>query len=643
MPLNPIGSEFRVNTYTSDIQRTFFESPKSVAIDADGGFVVTWSSNGQDGNGNGVYAQRYNSAGIAQGSEFRVNTYIISEQQNSTVAMDADGDFVITWTSNGQDSSLRGVYARRYNAAGVAQGSEFRVNTYTTSNQLYSSVAMDAEGDFVVTWSSNGQDGSGYGVYAQRYNAAGVAQGDEFRVNTTTNVNQHYSSVAMDAEGDFVVTWTSSSQDGNGEGVYAQRYNESGVAQGREFRVNTTTIGNQQYSSVAIDPDGDFIVTWSSNGQDGSGWGVYAQRYNESGVAQGSEFRVNTTTSGNQLYSTVAMDGDGGFVVTWSSNGQQGSGSEVYAQRYNASGVALGTEFRVNSTTSNNQQYSSVAMNADGDFVIDWSSNGQDGSNYGVYAQRYRGNSAPSVTNAIANQTTPENLPFSFTLPANTFNDVDIAAGDSLTYTATLNGNNSLPSWLSFNPTTQTFSGTPVDANVGYLNITVTATDADGASVTDTFNLAVQNVIDGTLAANSLVGTVFDDIINGYAGNDRIDGNDGEDVIDGGVGNDRLTGGVGKDTLTGGLGNDRFIYTDLSDIGDTISDFSNGRDILELSTLFINLGYPRTNAIANGYIELEQTGVNTQVLIYNGEDYSPLVTLNNFAATNLIVGNNLLV
>ena len=65
-----------------------------------------------------------------------------------------------------------------------------------------------------------------------------------------------------------------------------------------------------------MDADGDFVVTWSSHGQDGSGWGVYAQRYNAAGVTQGGEFRVNTTTANTQGSPTVAMDADGDFVVT---------------------------------------------------------------------------------------------------------------------------------------------------------------------------------------------------------------------------------------------------------------------------------------------------------------------------------------
>jgi hypothetical protein len=204
---------------------------------------------------------------------------------------------------------------------------------------------MDADGDFVVTWQSNTQDGSGYGVYGQRYNAAGVAQGSEFRVNTTTTAPQTSPSVALDADGDFIVTWSSNGQDGSGYGVYAQRYNAAGVAQGTEFLVNTFTANNQRFPSAAIDSSGDFVVTWQSNGQDGSSYGIYAQRYaiapapnvaptvNLSGLASADEgqtqsFSFTTTDPDLNTFSIVAISG--GAVGTISNllfNSNTGAGS----------------------------------------------------------------------------------------------------------------------------------------------------------------------------------------------------------------------------------------------------------------------------------------------------------------------------
>ena len=506
-----LRDEFQVNTFTTGAQRTFFETPQSVAMDADGDFVVTWSSV-QDGSGYGVYAQRYNAAGVAQGSEFQVNTFTLNSQRYSTVAMDADGDFVVTWSSFGQDGSGDGVYAQRYNAAGVAQGSEFRVNTFTSFSQRYSTVAMDADGDFVVTWSTFLQDGSDDGVYAQRYNAAGVAQGGEFQVNTFTMGNQLFSTVAMDAEGDFVVTWQSSGQDGSGYGVYAQRYNAAGVAQGSEFQVNTFTAQNQRFSAVAMDADGDFVVTWTSDNQDGSLYGIYAQRYNAAGVAQGSEFQVNTFTTGSQIFSTVAMDADGDFVVTWQSNGQDGSGDGVYAQRYNAAGVAQGSEFRVNTFTSFSQRYSTVAMDADGDFVIAWSSLTQYGSGYGVYAQRYGFANAPTDI-TLSSNTVAENEPIGTVVATLTASDVDTP--ETFTYTLVSGiGDTHNASFQIVGDQLLTAAIFDFEAGVKK-SIRVHVTDADGLTFEETIAISVTDVNE-TPTAFGIAPTVTEDIpLNG--------------------------------------------------------------------------------------------------------------------------------
>lgn len=380
----PLQGEFQVNTYTTDSQQD-----PAIAMNASGDFVVTWLSNNQDGDSNGVYAQRYNAAGIAQGSEFLVNTQTVGVQGWPTVAIDANGNFVIAWSSLEQDGSGHGIYAQRYNAAGVAQGSEFLVNTYTTDDQTEPSIAMNASGDFVVAWHSNNQDGSSHGIYAQRYNAAGVAQGSEFQVNTYTTSLQYQSSVAIDDDGNFVVTWTSHNQDGDGLGIFAQRYNAAGVAQGSEFQVNTYTPLYQSHSSVAMDASGNFVVAWDSLEQDGSGDGVYAQRFNAAGVAQGSEFRVNTYTTSQQRSPSVAMNASGHFVITWNSQDQDGFGNDIYAQRFNAAGDAQGSEFLVNTYTENYQEDASVAMDANGNFVIVWESYLNDLSSNEVLGQRY--------------------------------------------------------------------------------------------------------------------------------------------------------------------------------------------------------------------------------------------------------------
>ncbi|GAB4335361.1 MAG: hypothetical protein Kow0037_15200 [Calditrichia bacterium] len=377
--LNP---EFLVNTNTSNTQ----EYP-AVAMNAAGNFVVVWQSWGQDGSRNGIYAQRYGADGTPLGGEFRVNTYTTDYQGSPSVAMDASGNFVVVWESWGQDGSSYGIYAQRYAAGGSPQGGEFRVNTYTTDYQSSPSVAMNPSGNFVVVWQSKGQDGSEYGIYAQRYAADGSPLGGEFRVNTYTTDSQSSPSVAMDGSGNFVVVWNSNGQDGSGYGIYAQRYGADGSPLGGEFRVNTYTTDSQSSPSVAMDGSGNFVVVWQSYEQDGSGYGIYAQRYAADGSPLGGEFRVNTYTNDYQQFPSVAMDAAGNFVVEWESNGQDGSGYGIYAQRYGADGSPLFSEFRVNTYTSDPQKNPSVAMDGSGNFVVAWQSFEQDASSYGIYGK----------------------------------------------------------------------------------------------------------------------------------------------------------------------------------------------------------------------------------------------------------------
>jgi hypothetical protein len=169
--------------------------------------------------------------GPACGRGFQVNTYTTSGQNESSVASDASGNFVVVWAGYGQDGDYFGVFGQRFSAAGVALGAEFRVNSYTTSSQFTPAVASDPSGSFVLVWTSYIQDGSSWGVFGQRFNAAGAAQGAEFRVNTYTTGSQTRPSVATDESGNFVVVWTSYNQDSDEGDIFARRFDASGNPQ----------------------------------------------------------------------------------------------------------------------------------------------------------------------------------------------------------------------------------------------------------------------------------------------------------------------------------------------------------------------------------------------------------------------------
>ena len=593
----------------------------SVTHLTDGGFVVTWEADSQDGSGNGVYAQRYAANGATSGIEFRVNSYTNNYQGAPSSTSLADGGFIVTWVSTGQDGSGTGVYAQRYASDGSVSGSEFKINTYTSSDQGAPSVTNLIDGGFIVAWESNGQDGSEYGVYAQRYAANGSANGSEFKVNTYTNSYQGTPSITSLADGGFLVAWNSVGQDGSGSGVYAKRYAANGSAVGNEFKVNTYTTEHQSQPNVTNLADGGFLVTWTSNGQDAGWYDIYAQRYAANGIPSGSEFKVNTYTSSYQDDPSVISLVDGGFLITWASMNQDGSGYGVYAQRYAANGSANGSEFHVNTYSSSDQSRPSVTSLADGGFLFTWVSSSSD-QQYGwggIYAQRYAADGSKTADTILTHLTgstwtalsgsdtivgddkidqvsaisTGDTVygrggDDSFALSSGDFARIEGGEGaDTLSFTGTLildaskissiealkgsSGNDNLSFALTVDGASNFGSFTSIDLGAGSdtLNVSLYA-DFGSFSLT---------------GVEFILGSSGDDSIGGTAGNDNINGGGGNDSLFGSDGNDTLRGGTGLDTLSGGSGSDTFVYLALDIAGtgvdDVLSDFVAGSDKLD--------------------------------------------------------------
>ena len=340
------GGEFQVNARTAGAQ-----NGSSVGTDGQGDFVVAWLS--PDGSENGVFARRFSSAGIAQGPEFQVNTYTPNYQENLSLAVDGDGDFVVGVVEHGtgrerhrrvrpplrflgRSSGCRvsgqlvfdhwagrrrglagrrglrrrlaepgrwsyGVFVRRFSSSGVAVAVEMQVNAFTPGSQRQAAVAARSNGDFVATWQSYGQDSAtAYGVFARRFNSSGAALAVEFQVNSYTTGTQAAPHLAADSAGDFVIAWNGLSQDGGNAGVFGRRFDSAGAPLGSEFQINDFTAMNQAFPKVARDGDGDFVVVWESLAQDGGGNGTFARRFDRSGKALAVEFQVNAYTTGTQ-------------------------------------------------------------------------------------------------------------------------------------------------------------------------------------------------------------------------------------------------------------------------------------------------------------------------------------------------------
>jgi len=379
--VGPVGTEFQVNTYT-----TSYQAVPAICTAADGSFVVVWD--GASTNESEIFAQRYSSNGFPAGTEFQVNTYTPGDEQNPAICCDAGGSFVVVWAQfNNQDGDKPGVFGQRFASDGAFVGSEFQINTYTTDDQERPAVCCDATGNFVVAWQSYRQDGNRNGVFGQRFASNGAPRGTEFQVNSYTPGDQQDPAICCSADGDFVIAWSSYGEDGDKPGVFAQRFASNGAFRGNEFQVNTYTPSYQTNPAICCSADGNFVVAWQSFGQVGYAYQVFGQRFTSAGAPRGSEFQVPTANDRNDADPALCCSADGDFVVTWTRF--RDFTDDIFVRRFADSGLPFDGEQRVNFFTPSYQELSAVACGEDGKFVVVWQSEGQDGSDFGVFGLRF--------------------------------------------------------------------------------------------------------------------------------------------------------------------------------------------------------------------------------------------------------------
>jgi len=372
------GGEFQANTRKSNKQ----ENP-AIAMDAEGNFVVVWNSYLQDGSSNGIFGQRFNSNCNPAGDEFQINSETSGNQREPAVAMDAEGNFVVTWYGPGKDKE--DIFARRFNSNGQPLGSEFSVNSYTNDKQLYPGVAMNNDGGFIIVWESSNIPGQGSKAICGRlYDGSGSSIGPEFVINEEAS-DSRYPDVAMDAEGNFAVVWM---RDKSSNSIIARLYNADGTAKMKPFGVSTIRFSSNTKPSIAMGKAGNFVVAWDGDPKLARQDDIHVRCYKPDGTAIGEQFIVNTTLTGPQQNPEVAMNNRGRFIIAWDIKIEPDINErDIFAQRYNSSGVPLGNEFQVNTYMTDDQKRPSVAITENGKFVMAWQSYGQDGSGYGVFGE----------------------------------------------------------------------------------------------------------------------------------------------------------------------------------------------------------------------------------------------------------------
>jgi len=374
----PCLAEFQVNQRFSDDQ-----SKPAVATDPEGNFIIVWASHFSTTNrSNDIFARRFDLACKPITNEFQINNTTAGNQTEPSVATDASGSFIVVWQGPGTDAE--DIYARWFDSNGLPLRGESPINEYTSGSQLCPHVAMDGAGNSVIVWETSGtsQNPTKQSVCARLFDSIGSSLCPEFTVDDSS-YNCRYPDVTMDIAGNFFVVWV---QDRTAKSIMARLYDSAGKPRTQPFEVSTIKFSSLTRPSVAMSDAGYFVVTWDGDPKLASLDDIHARLYDPNGKPLTDQFTVNTTLTGAQQYPQVVVNHTGDFVIVWQSDSET-SGTDIFAQRFNRLGQAIGGEFPINTYTQNDQQYPAVAISETGCFFAAWQSNGQDGSGWGVFAE----------------------------------------------------------------------------------------------------------------------------------------------------------------------------------------------------------------------------------------------------------------
>lgn len=353
------------------------------AIMQDGRIAIAWSE--PDADKNGISVQIFNEDGTANSVKFRANDTLTDDQLQPSIAVLTDGSFVVAWTSANQGDSIyndgnqmgspsnqAGVFAQHFDSSGNPLGWEMQVGLSAGSD---ASISALNNGGYVIAHEAKLANTKKMSIDAYFYDANDQFQAAAFDINTTNEDERSETpdpdfnelagreklpQIATLTGGNVVIVWqaprdaypTNKPHDAHDSSIIAKIFDQDGGTLTAEFVVNTFWHYDQMKPSIAALKDGGFVVVWQSMKQDGSYWGVYGQRFDAVGNPVGDEFQVNTKVSDSQQNASVIGLKDGGFVVSWEAQyqdgNQQGSfqsgttGTEIVQQRYDADGNSLG-------------------------------------------------------------------------------------------------------------------------------------------------------------------------------------------------------------------------------------------------------------------------------------------------------------
>ena len=593
----------------------------------DGGFASVWAGNLLDGQSLDILGQFFDATGVADAPSFRLQGVEGAfNDYNPEVTVLTNGEVVVSWTARvGSAAASTDVIVQRFSAEGFALGDAIALRSIGHLSAQYpdtqQTVVPLEEGGFVVFWKGS-EDYQEPLIVAQRFASDGTPVG--FRVNVSGITQSEDFQVTRTDDGDFVVVWSDSTDNGQGADIFVQRVSlvDGGLAstglarlQGAEGNLTDTS---PQVLALA---NGGFAVSWQGMtpewqgaSYDNQGFDIFVQRFDSSGSLAGDAVRMQGAPGNlDDTRPSMLATSDGGFAVTWVAETTDQNTVSLFVQSFDSEGRLRssppeGTVEIIGDAAQGQTLTVDTSGLSDPDglgvFSYQWFKDGiavpgETGLTYTLGQQDVGGifsvsvsftdgvGSAESVTSASTSQIDNVNDPVTGTViilrPENEARTLRASASLS-----DLDGLGSFEyQWLRDGVAiagatagdyvlTDDDIGTQIAVRVSYVDSFDTAetVTSDAQSI---FSLAQSIRVDGSSQGDTLVGDAGDDTLNGAAGSDEIMAGAGDDSVSGGIGFDVIDGEDGNDTLFGQDGYDLL----RGGVGDDFITGNNGFDTLE--------------------------------------------------------------
>ena len=380
------GSEISVSTITDGTQ-----SAPVIAGNARGGFVVAWQDVHAPSS-NEIHAAAYLASGLPFGGEVTIAT----NGTKPAVATDAQGNFVVVYLNAGGHPAAKLVVG--------ATSSDVVIDTAATAVTPQPAVGMDADGNFVTVYLRG--TGAQQQVIARRFNANGTQRpvGSSEDIIVAGGGGCAAPIIAVGDDGHFVVACVALTGNPAAPAISARSYAPNGSPTGAAFIANTQAGSGLSDVRAAVTATGPFLLTWRFDAKN-----IHGRGFNAAGAALGPEFVVGSADN-SLAQGSAAIDATGDSVATWESFDAAGTSSDVFARRFDGLSP-LDSDvrgFKANTSHVHNRQTApSVALDADGDFVIAWQNGVAAADHPDIRAQRFVGPEDVDLTLTITDSQDP--------------------------------------------------------------------------------------------------------------------------------------------------------------------------------------------------------------------------------------------